>query len=393
MTTHPIDAIAIGIRHRKDLGDVEGLAASIAEIGLLHPIVIDPQGRLIAGERRLAACKHLGWSEVPVSIVPLAELARGEAAENFQRKDFAPSEAVAIKRALEPVEREAARERMVELGRTHGNPGGKLPQGEPPLPGITPAPALSSASSLPLQKGKTRDKVASFTGMGARTLDKAEAIVEAAEREPERFGKLAADMDRTGRVDGPYKRLVVAQKAEAIRREPPPLPGRGPYRVIVADPPWPYELRKEDPSHRATHPYPQMSIAQICAMDVRSIAHDDCLLWLWTTNHHMREAFEVLDAWGFQHKTILTWAKDRMGTGDWLRGQTEHCLMAVRGKPVVHLTNQTTLLNGPLRANSQKPEEFYAFVEGLCPAPRYAELFSRTPRPNWDGHGDEADAA
>jgi N6-adenosine-specific RNA methylase IME4 len=179
------------------------------------------------------------------------------------------------------------------------------------------------------------------------------------------------------------------RQAGAIRAEPPPLPDRGPYRVIVADPPWPYEIRREDPSHRATHPYPQMSTAEICAMPIASLAHADCILWLWTTNHHMREAFGVLDAWGFQHKTILTWFKDRMGYGDWLRGQTEHALMAGRGKPTVELTNQTTALHGAVRANSRKPEEFYAFVERLCPAPRYAELFSRHSRPNWDGHRDE----
>jgi MT-A70 len=86
---------------------------------------------------------------------------------------------------------------------------------------------------------------------------------------------------------------------------------------------------------------------------------------------------------------FLTWVKDRMGNGDWLRGQTEHCLMAVRGSPIMHLTNQTTVLYGPMRANSQKPEKFYSFVETLCPAPRYAELFSRQARQNWDGHGDE----
>ncbi len=108
----------------------------------------------------------------------------------------------------------------------------------------------------------------------------------------------------------------------------------------------------------------------------------------------MREAFTVLDAWGFKQKTILTWAKDRMGTGDWLRGQTEHCLLAVRGKPVVELTNQTTLLHGPLRANSQKPVEFYDFIERLCPAPRYAYLFSRYGHnEKWDCHGDEAPPA
>lgn len=54
--------------------------------------------------------------------------------------------------------------------------------------------------------------------------------MKAAEAEPEKFGKLVADMDRTGRVDGPYKRLRVMRQAEAIRKEPPPLPNRRPYR-------------------------------------------------------------------------------------------------------------------------------------------------------------------
>jgi N6-adenosine-specific RNA methylase IME4 len=152
-----------------------------------------------------------------------------------------------------------------------------------------------------------------------------------------------------------------------------------PYRVIIVDPPWPYDDRQDDPSYRGTTPYPQMSIAEICALDVASIAAPDCILWLWTTNYHMRNAFAVLDAWGFEHRTILTWVKDRMGVGDWLRGQTEHVLMAGRGSPTITLTKQTTVLKAPAHAHSQKPEEFYKLVETLCPASRYAELFSRYP--------------
>jgi N6-adenosine-specific RNA methylase IME4 len=199
------------------------------------------------------------------------------------------------------------------------------------------------------------------------------------------------DRDRTGRANGVYRRLKIAKQAELIRAEPPPLPGNGPYRVIVADPPWPYEKRSEDPSHQGAIPFVKMSITEICAVNVASIAHEDCLLWLWVTNHHMREAFALLDAWGFSQKTILTWAKDRQGTGDWLLGQTEHCLMAVRGKPIVTLRNQTTLLCAARRAHSQKPVEFYDLVETLCPAPRYADLFSRyRHNGNWDCHGDDA---
>ena len=166
----------------------------------------------------------------------------------------------------------------------------------------------------------------------------------------------------------------------------------GHIRVIVADPPWPYEIRKPDPSHRATHPYPQMSIADICAeaSKVDAIAPLIASLWLWDNQPSHARGVCRARPWSFTQKTILTWVKDRMGTGDWLRGQTEHCLMAVRGRPVVELTNQTTVLHGPMRAHSQKPDEFYTLVERLCPAPRYAYLFSRNARDGWDAHGDEA---
>jgi excisionase family DNA binding protein len=59
--------ITIGVCHRRDLGDIEGLAASIAALGLLHPIVVRPDGRLIAGKRRLRAAKLLGWADERIS--------------------------------------------------------------------------------------------------------------------------------------------------------------------------------------------------------------------------------------------------------------------------------------------------------------------------------------
>jgi N6-adenosine-specific RNA methylase IME4 len=65
--------------------------------------------------------------------------------------------------------------------------------------------------------------------------------------------------------------------------------------------------------------------------------------------------------------------------------------MAVRGKPVVTLGGQSTLLWAPVREHSQKPREFYDLIESLCPAPRYADLFSRYKHNDkWDCHGDQA---
>jgi len=68
-----INSIKIGKRFRKDLGDIDALARSINEVGLLHPIVITPDGELLAGQRRLEACKKLGWEEVPVRIIGIKE--------------------------------------------------------------------------------------------------------------------------------------------------------------------------------------------------------------------------------------------------------------------------------------------------------------------------------
>jgi ParB family transcriptional regulator, chromosome partitioning protein len=67
--TIPISRIKVGKRHRRDMGDIESLAASIADIGLLHPITVDEDGRLLAGARRLAACKRLDWKGIPVNVV------------------------------------------------------------------------------------------------------------------------------------------------------------------------------------------------------------------------------------------------------------------------------------------------------------------------------------
>jgi len=48
------------------MGDIEGLARSIDEIGLLHPVVVRPDGTLVAGERHIKACLLLGWQDIPV---------------------------------------------------------------------------------------------------------------------------------------------------------------------------------------------------------------------------------------------------------------------------------------------------------------------------------------
>src|SRR5437764_732820 len=200
-----IDQIDVGFRFRKDLGDLRSLADSIADVGLLHPVVVTPEGRLIAGQRRLEACRLLGWIEVPVTVVDLYQAARGEAHENFVRKDLLPSEIVALKRAIEPLERRDARQRQGSR-----------------------AELLHSAAEE--ESGDARDKIARYLGVGRTTIDRAEAVVEAAEEHPEEYGYLVDQMDRSGKVAGAYRRLVVQQQAKDLDAVAPELPA-GPFHV------------------------------------------------------------------------------------------------------------------------------------------------------------------
>jgi len=193
--TKLIADITINQRHRRDLGDVASLATNIAEIGLLHPVVITPDGVLIAGARRIEACKQLGWTEVPVRVVDLTEIVKGEYAENAHRKDFLPTEINAIHKAMESVEKAAAQERMKEGG------------------GDQRSPDRVGKVSTPGRAGKTRDKIGQFAGVSGKTVDKIAVVMKAAKANPKEYGHLPEQMDRAGKVDGAYRQVITGADA------------------------------------------------------------------------------------------------------------------------------------------------------------------------------------
>jgi ParB-like chromosome segregation protein Spo0J len=96
-----IKTIKIENRYRKDMGDIQALADDIKKNGLMHPVVIDSYYRLIAGERRVRAFELIGEKEIPARILNVPSLLEAELAENELRKDFTPTERVAIAKAIE----------------------------------------------------------------------------------------------------------------------------------------------------------------------------------------------------------------------------------------------------------------------------------------------------
>ena len=172
--------IEFGDRHRKNLGDLETLAASIQEQGLLQPVGITESNELVFGERRLRACRDiLGWQAIPARVVHVTSIVEGEYHENEIRLAFTPEERVHIGRAVE-----------TEASKRHG--------------GDRRSDDFQERKNSPL-KGKSSEIAAQRAGFGNdRTYRQAKEIVEAAEAEPERFQGVLDQMNRTGKVGGAH---------------------------------------------------------------------------------------------------------------------------------------------------------------------------------------------
>lgn len=194
-----IEEIKVGERARTDLGDLTDLIKSIEDIGLIHPIVVTADRELIAGGRRLEACRKLGMIRVPVSvaehITDAAGLLTAERDENTCRKDMTPSELVSIGRALEKLKKPEAKARQgtrTDLGRTLRVP-------ENPKSGA-PSPDLAAE----IEAGRTDVLVSKALGIGKSSYWRAKSLVQAAESGDEKAAEAVEEMDRTGKITPAY---------------------------------------------------------------------------------------------------------------------------------------------------------------------------------------------
>jgi N6-adenosine-specific RNA methylase IME4 len=173
-----------------------------------------------------------------------------------------------------------------------------------------------------------------------------------------------------------------------------------PYSTIVADPPWRYEGEQNPPApryvvdgkvlssgiheHGAALPYSGMDLDEIRALPVGELGGDS-RLFMWTTNRYLRDAWSVVEAWGFTPQSrVLVWCKQPRATATIT---TEFILIGKKGKPPRMPWHGTTWFDWPLQPiHSQKPDAFMDLVESWCPGP-YVELFCRRPRFGWDSWG------
>lgn len=189
-----IDEIIIGSRARKDLGDLQELADSIKENGLLQPIAIDAEGFLIDGQRRIEAVKLLGWTEIEAHKLTINDQLNTEFYKNELRKSFTLSERLTFAEKLEHVVKARSRRKMYEAGK-YGSLGGR---GNKKLLG-------KSLAAISRKGVASRDVIAKMVGISPNTLRKVKEIVNAKEN-PE-YKDLIEKMDQADEVESAYQEL------------------------------------------------------------------------------------------------------------------------------------------------------------------------------------------
>ncbi|MCB0323558.1 MAG: hypothetical protein KDD69_08290 [Bdellovibrionales bacterium] len=179
--------------------------------------------------------------------------------------------------------------------------------------------------------------------------------------------------------------LVVSDLDELVRR------GLR-YSTIYCDPPWPYANTASRGA--ANNHYVTMPMEQILALPVAELSTENAHLHLWTTSSFLREAFDVMDAWGFQYKSGLVWIKDQIGAGNYWRMAHEYLLLGVKGKLCFQEHHHPSWLCTSRRSHSRKPGVFRHLIEKVSPGP-YLELFGREEIPDgcWTVFGNEVEAS
>ena len=157
------------------------------------------------------------------------------------------------------------------------------------------------------------------------------------------------------------------------------------YKIIYADPPWSY-FNGGVPQGGVNVQYPTMKLEDIKSLPIKDLADDISVLLMWATFPQLKEALEVIEAWGFQYKTLgFSWLKTNkdgtpfFGIGYYAKSNMEVCLLATRGNAhsLVKSNSVSSVILHNKTAHSKKPDIVRdKIVELFGDLPR-VELFAR----------------
>lgn len=167
------------------------------------------------------------------------------------------------------------------------------------------------------------------------------------------------------------------------------------YQVVLMDPPW-NERGGGKSTRGAQRHYPLMKTPDIIKMlkdDCEPLRRmkDDALCYMWVTNNFLADGLAVMEAIGFRYITNIVWTKDKIGLGQYNRGQHELCLLGRSadyiGQPKQWASTWLGQSALPRTRHSRKPPEMHEMIERQWDGP-YLELFATEAREGWDRWGN-----
>jgi site-specific DNA-methyltransferase (adenine-specific) len=181
-----------------------------------------------------------------------------------------------------------------------------------------------------------------------------------------------------------------------------PLPDKK-YNVIYADPPWRFSSRElQTYNNKRFTPvekhYKTQTSEWLKNLPVEAVADSNCALFMWTTDAHMVEAIDIMQAWGFKYVTIaFIWEKQSKtgktlcNLGAWTLKNFEVCLLGTRGRMLQYkkVNNIRQKVAAERTKHSRKPARVRKNIEQLFGDVPRLELFARTQESGWDSWGDE----
>ena len=354
----------------------EDLVADIKENGLIESIILH-EGKILDGRNRYNAC-------IDSNVVPNFVEYEGQDALsyvislNLNRRHLNESQRAMIGARLANMKGRRKVDKSDHFSNKDASE--KLNVG---LGTIKLAKKVQKEGIEDLQKSVEAGKVSVSAASDIATLDKEEQEVIVAKGEDEIL-EAAKQIRKSRSAENKEKRDAMRKQALAIK------PPEGKYRTIVIDPPWDMEkIQRDLAPNQVDFDYPTMSLDEI--KDFKLPAHEECHLWLWTTQKYLRPSFDLLDAWDFTYLATFVWHKNGgfqpVGLPQF---NCEFVLLARKGgQPFVETKQFFTCFDAKRREHSRKPDEFYDVVKRVCPEPRI-DIFSREDREGYDVWGLEA---
>ena len=356
------------------LEELNSLEASLKHEGCRDPLVVW-NNTIIDGHHRYAICTKY---DISFNVIEKPELETELDVKlwminnQFSRRNLPTETRLALAYKFKEFEAEKAKERMQSTQFKTSDDTASLPVGYP----------QDNSPELESTKGKTLEIIAQKAGVSRATAEQYDAIQRKGTEEQK-----AEVAEGKASIKKVYTQI---QKAERLEKNKAAEWPKGKYRVIYADPPWQYGDERSGFGGATDH-YNTMTMEDLKAMPVASLAENNSVLFLWGTAPLLPEAVELIEAWGFKYKTNIVWDKVRANLGNYTSVRHEHLFIATKGSGVPDNTTRVDSVQVVERVgrHSEKPEEFRNIIETLYTYGNKLELFARKSVEGWEVFGNE----